>query len=48
MVNISKETENKYVGVHSGIMNQFAVGFGGHNHAILLYNTQFYEHIHLI
>ena len=25
MVNISKETENKYVGVHSGIMDQFAL-----------------------
>lgn len=46
MVNISKETENKYVGVHSGIMDQFAVGFGKYNHAILLdTQTLFYEHI---
>lgn len=36
LVKISQEAENKFVGVNCGIMDQFAVGMGKHNKAILL------------
>lgn len=45
---LGKEAENKFVGVNSGIMDQFAILAGKKNHAILL-NTQTlsYEYIPL-
>ena len=36
LVKLGMETENKFIGVNSGIMDQFAVGMGKQNHAILL------------
>ena len=36
MVLLSKKVENEFIGVNSGIMDQFAVAFGKTNHAILL------------
>ncbi|GAA0299468.1 galactokinase [Gracilibacillus halotolerans] len=36
MVQIGQKVENKYIGVNSGIMDQFAIGMGKENHAILL------------
>lgn len=36
MVKIGQQVENKYIGVNSGIMDQFAIGMGKKNHAILL------------
>ncbi|GLO64797.1 galactokinase [Oceanobacillus kimchii] len=36
MVKIGQKVENEYIGVNSGIMDQFAVGMGKKNHAILL------------
>lgn len=36
LVKMSQEAENKFVGVNCGIMDQFAVGMGKKNHAILL------------
>ena len=36
MVQIGQKVENDYIGVNSGIMDQFAVGMGKENHAILL------------
>lgn len=36
MVKIAQSVENNYIGVNSGIMDQFSVGFGKKNHAILL------------
>lgn len=36
MVKISKMVENNYIGVDSGIMDQFAIGFSKLDHAILL------------
>ncbi len=46
---IGKETENTFIGVSSGIMDQFAVLAGKKDHAILL-NTEtlFYQYIPLI
>jgi galactokinase len=36
MVQISKLAENKFIGVNCGIMDQFAIGMGKENHAVLL------------
>ncbi|MYU93648.1 galactokinase [Ligilactobacillus salivarius] len=36
LVKLGMETENKFIGVNSGIMDQFAVGMGNQNQAILL------------
>ena len=45
LVKISKQAENEFNGVNCGIMDQFAVGFGKKNHAVLLdCNTLEYEY----
>ena len=45
LVKMSQEAENKFVGVNCGIMDQFAVGMGKKNHAILLdCNTLVYRY----
>ena len=36
MVKISQEAENKFIGVNCGIMDQFAIGMGKKDCAILL------------
>jgi galactokinase len=36
LVKLTKQAENAYVGVNSGIMDQFAVMFGRENHALYL------------
>ena len=36
MIQIGQRVENQYIGVNSGIMDQFAIGMGKENHAILL------------
>jgi galactokinase len=36
LVKLSQAAENQFVGMNCGIMDQFAVGFGRKNHAILL------------
>lgn len=36
IVKISQEAENKFIGVNCGIMDQFSIGMGKENHAILL------------
>ncbi|SDP95644.1 galactokinase [Litchfieldia salsa] len=36
MVKLSQKAENEYIGVSCGIMDQFAIGMGKENHAILL------------
>ncbi|TWT27097.1 galactokinase [Planomicrobium sp. CPCC 101110] len=36
MVQLGQKVENEYIGVNSGIMDQFAIGMGKENHAILL------------
>lgn len=36
MVQIGQQVENKYIGVNSGIMDQFAIGMGKKDHAMLL------------
>ncbi|WP_152655779.1 galactokinase [Oceanobacillus sp. CFH 90083] len=36
LIQIGQKVENKYMGLNSGIMDQFAVGMGKENHAILL------------
>ncbi|MEB3752449.1 galactokinase [Geobacillus icigianus] len=46
LVKMSQKVENKYVGVHCGIMDQFAVGMGKQNCAILL-NCQTLEYRYL-
>lgn len=44
IVKYGKKTENEFIGVNSGIMDQFAVGFGKKDKAILLdCNTLVYE-----
>ncbi|MGX7244899.1 galactokinase [Enterococcus quebecensis] len=44
LVNTGKRVENQFIGVNSGIMDQFAIGMGKLNHAILLdTNTLEYE-----
>ncbi|WP_125760442.1 galactokinase [Companilactobacillus hulinensis] len=45
LVKIGQEDENKYIGVNSGIMDQFAVGMGKKDQAILLdTNTMKYQY----
>ncbi|MGL5051269.1 MAG: galactokinase [Fusobacteriaceae bacterium] len=36
MVKLSQKTENEFIGVNCGIMDQFAIGMGKKDHAILL------------
>ncbi|MBM7703079.1 galactokinase [Metabacillus iocasae] len=36
LVKIGKQVENEFIGVNSGIMDQFAIGMGKEHHAILL------------
>ncbi|WP_026568715.1 galactokinase [Sediminibacillus terrae] len=36
MIQLGQKVENEYIGVNSGIMDQFAIGMGKKNHAILL------------
>lgn len=44
LVKIGKQTENEFIGVNSGIMDQFAIGIGEENRAIYLNtNTLNYE-----
>ncbi|MGM0903643.1 MAG: galactokinase [Bacillota bacterium] len=43
MVNLGQKVENEYIGVNSGIMDQFAIGMGRKDHAILL-NCETLEH----
>lgn len=48
IVKLGVKTENEYIGVSSGIMDQFAVTFGKENHALLLNtNTLEYETVPL-
>lgn len=48
MVKMSKAVENDYIGVNSGIMDQFIIGMGIENHSILLdTNTLKYKHVPL-
>jgi galactokinase len=45
LVQLGQRVENEYIGVNSGIMDQFSVGMGKQGHAILLdCNTLDYEH----
>ena len=43
MAIIGKEVENNYIGVNSGIMDQFAISLSKENHAMIL-NTENLEH----
>lgn len=43
VVQLGKKVENEYIGVNSGIMDQFAIGMGKQDHAILL-NCQTLTH----
>ncbi|MGX7195423.1 galactokinase [Enterococcus olivae] len=44
LVKIGKKVENEFIGVNSGIMDQFAIGMGQKDHALLLdTNTLAYE-----
>ncbi|OTN77031.1 galactokinase [Enterococcus sp. 8G7_MSG3316] len=44
LVKIGKKVENEFIGVNSGIMDQFAIGMGQKDHALLLdTNTLDYE-----
>lgn len=46
LVKLSQKAENQFVGVNCGIMDQFAVGMGRDNHAMLLdCNTLNYEYV---
>lgn len=48
MVKLSQKTENDFIGVNCGIMDQFSIGMGKKNHAILLDCTTLkYEYIPL-
>lgn len=48
LVQLSQEVEQRFIGVNCGIMDQFAVGFGKQNTAILLdCNTLAYEYVPL-
>ncbi|MDE8067560.1 galactokinase, partial [Erysipelothrix rhusiopathiae] len=45
-VKLSQKAENEFIGVNCGIMDQFAVGMGQKNHAILLNtNSLAYEYV---
>ena len=49
MIKIGQKTENLFIGVNSGIMDQFAVGMGKKDNAILLdCNTLKYEYVPVI
>ena len=49
IVKYGKKTENEFIGVNSGIMDQFAVGFGEKDKAILLdCNTLVYELVPIV
>ncbi|ASK64330.1 galactokinase [Virgibacillus phasianinus] len=43
MIQLGQQVENQYIGVNSGIMDQFAIGMGKKDHAILL-NCDTLEH----
>ncbi|WP_088052784.1 galactokinase [Virgibacillus dakarensis] len=43
MIKLGQKVENEYIGVNSGIMDQFAIGMGKQDHAILL-NCQTLEY----
>jgi len=45
IIHIGQKVENEYLGVQSGIMDQFAVGMGKVNHAVLL-NTSTLEYLY--
>ncbi|QIB27542.1 galactokinase [Caloranaerobacter azorensis] len=46
MVKMSQKAENEFIGVNCGIMDQFAIGMGKKDHAILLNtNTLKYEYV---
>jgi galactokinase len=46
MVKLSRAVENEYMGVNSGIMDQFIIGMGKEDHAILLdTNTLKFEYV---
>ena len=48
LVKIGKQTENEFIGVNSGIMDQFAIGMGAYQRAIYLdTNTLEYELVQL-
>lgn len=48
LVKLTQKVENEYIGVSSGIMDQFSIGFGKKDHAILLNtNNLEYEYIPL-
>lgn len=48
MVKLSQKTENDFIGVNCGIMDQFSIGMGKKNHAILLDCTTLkYEYVPL-
>jgi len=48
MVRISQKTENQYIGVKCGVMDQFAIGMGKRDHAILLNtSTMVYKYAEL-
>ncbi|KKK38813.1 galactokinase [Mesobacillus campisalis] len=45
MIKLGQKVENQYIGVNSGIMDQFAIGMGKKDHAILLdCNTLAYKY----
>lgn len=49
LVQTGKKVENEFIGVNSGIMDQFAIGFGEKDHAILLdTNTLDYEMVPVV
>ena len=49
IVKMSQSAENNFVGVNCGIMDQFAVGMGKKDHAILLdCNTLKYDYVPLV
>ncbi|MCP3739350.1 galactokinase [Rossellomorea sp. BNER] len=45
MIKLSQKAENEYIGVSCGIMDQFAIGMGKRDHAILL-NCDTYEYFY--
>ncbi|MFD1849335.1 galactokinase [Oceanobacillus bengalensis] len=49
LIKIGKKVENEYIGVNSGIMDQFAIGMGKKDHAILLdCNTLDYQYAPIV
>ncbi len=49
MVKLSQKTENEFIGLKSGIMDQFAIGMGKADNAIFLNcDTLFYEYVPVI